>query len=143
MTAIFGVFKNFKGRDTLLICADDEGLTHLRAVFNALARGQIESVQMDQLPWAKALQGARLHFSRDTERSGTMEFKTTLQGPDVHWSYSQGELGDFSEKLESLLSPNCKSGHQYLDVYGYMPLQVIVSKGEYSPDHLNFFSDVR
>lgn len=140
MTVIFGVFENFKGGDTLLICADDEGLTHLRAVFEALAGGQIESVQIDQLSWAKALQGARLHLSRDTERRGTMEFKNTPQGPDVHWSCSQSEFGDFTAKLEPLLSPTCKSGHQYLDIYGYMPLQVIVSKGEYPPD---FFSNAR
>jgi hypothetical protein len=140
MTITFGVFENFKGGDTLLICANDEGLTHLRAVFEALAIGQIEAVQMDQLSWAKALLSARLRLSRDTKRRGTMEFKNTLQGPDVHWSCSQGELGDFTAKLEPLLSPTCESGHQYLDVYGYMPLRVIVSKGEYPPD---FLSNVR
>jgi hypothetical protein len=137
MTVTFGVLENFKGGDTLLICADDEGLTHLRAAFDALAGGQIEAIQMDQSPWAKALRRTRFHLSRDTKRSGTMEFKNTLQGPDVHWSCSQGELGDFSAKLEPLLSPTCESGHQYLDVYGYTPLQVIVSKGEYSPDDLS------
>jgi hypothetical protein len=136
MTVTFGVLKDFKGGDTLLLCADDEGLTQLRAAFDALAGGQIEAIQMHQLPWAKALQGAILHFSRDTKRSGTMEYRNTPQGPEVHWSCSQGELGDFSAKLEALLSPSCKNGHQYLDVYGYMPLQVIVSKGEYSPDDL-------
>jgi hypothetical protein len=144
MTVTFGVLKDFKGGDTLLICADDEGLTQLRAAFDALAGGQIEAIQMDQLPWAKALQGIRFHLSRDTKRSGAMEFKSTLQGPDVHWSCSQGELGDFSAKLEPLLSPTCESGHQYLDVCGYTPLQVIVSKGEYPPDYLSkAFSDTR
>jgi hypothetical protein len=129
----FGIFNNFKGCDTILLWGDAIGFERLQAIFQEFASGARHSVALQEMTWAEAVRGARLHIEL---RSRWATANIDLAAATVTWRCSVEEFSDNAEQLATLISPSCAGGHQYLDYQENPALQIIASKGEY-PDSLS------
>jgi hypothetical protein len=130
----FGLFKNFKGSDTLLIWGDAVGLTQLALVLRQLAVGKISSIPIHEVSWAKSARGTQLLLRVSADR-GHMTVGGSNDEMLIDWACSRGMFDQFSDQVSSLLG--APSGHQYLEGQPDQPLQVMVSKGEYDKEDLD------
>ncbi|HLI23219.1 MAG TPA: hypothetical protein VKV32_18990 [Stellaceae bacterium] len=128
MTLQSGRFPNFGGRDTLLIWGDKAEIARLRDALKDFAGTKLPSLSLHAVSWAKTVCGTRVDMSLNDGQSGEVTVDARGQ---IHWVASPEEFAEFAEKLESLTSPNCISGHQYSDQLGQRRIQIIASVGEY------------
>jgi hypothetical protein len=130
MALLFGVFDDFKGATTLLLWGDDR-LPDLRDLSRDLATGRLQSVDLEDLTWTRTRGDCAVRISNTREAAHGLRLRRDGERTRVECGLANGELNRFADLIDALLPhPN---GHQYLDLdVPDQPLQIIVSKGEYT-----------
>lgn len=126
-----GIFENFKSAEVMLLIAGGKCLTQLALLFRALAEGRSSVVKMNELPWVHAEPGCCVTLSLATGACSDLTMVRTGNAVSITCDLTRDELIDFAEKVEVLAAPKCDRGHQYLDVLGDYPFEIMVSKNEY------------
>jgi hypothetical protein len=117
-----GRFDDFKGSNTLLIEADEEGLESLIEIIRQVASGQ--SSRLDQCPGVISYGSLRVGAETSSEDIGVV----ASNGREFIWRLSPASWAEAVEKLQAMQGAGpC---HQYLS--GPTDhLHVMVAKGEY------------
>ncbi len=118
-----GYFEGFKGRDTLLIDGDVEGLSELIQTLNVLVLAQQDVVLLHSLPFVSAANLVEVSAHWAQRDSGVSKIDDAFQ-----WRRSSA---GWAEVVEQILGVK-KQGrcHQYLDAPSD-EVTVMVSSGEY------------
>jgi hypothetical protein len=130
MALLFGVFDGFKGATTLLLWGDDR-LPDLRDLSRHLATGRSPAIDLEDIIWARAPGDCAVRISHTREAAHGLRQRRDGEQTRVECGLTNVELNRFADLIDALLPhPN---GHQYLDLdVPDQPLQIIVSKGEYT-----------
>jgi hypothetical protein len=129
----YGIFENLKGSTTLLIWGN-ENLSHLAGLFRNLADQPGDNIRFEDVPWLAAVEKCSVTVTHADVGKGSLRISGTLPSVSVEFHATRGDLLDFADLVGVLAEARCTHGHQYLEVSPSQPIQIIVSKGEYSPD---------
>jgi hypothetical protein len=128
----FGLFEDFKGCTTLLVWSAGEGLSALEAAFRDLGDGAQQRLALHRAGWATPVQGEEVYLDVANDGSSSVSVDKTKHGVAIHCRCPSSRFLDFADMTAALVAAG--SGHQYLEVAFEQPLQIMVSKGEYSRD---------
>lgn len=113
-----GLFPDFKGKDTLLIWGDADGVAGLCGAISALSRGEASEIRIDGHP--------NLSISPSEADERPSELSRSDRG--LTWTCPRTDLIAVEALTVSL--DEVPSGHHFIDIIG-LAGQVIISKNEY------------
>ena len=125
----YGVFDDFKGWTTLLIWGD-RSLIQLAELFRDMAERRCFSILLNDVPWTRGEIGCSVRLSVTEQTGSALEIERSGQAISVNCDLRSDDLLGFAEKV-AVLAASDGAGHNYLDVMGDRPIQIMVSKGEY------------
>ncbi len=128
----YGFFVSFKMADPMLLIWGDDCLSELADMFRGLGQRRLHAVRFDDEPWTHTEHGCSVVFNLASGNHSVLRLCGTCQITSIHCDLTSEDLFRFAEQVEALAAHDCKAGHQYLDVLGEQPIQLMVSKGEYS-----------
>lgn len=128
----FGLFEDFKGCTTLLVWSAGEGLPALEVAFRELGNGARQRLALHRAGWAKPVQNEEVYLDVAKDGSSSVSVEKSKHGVAIHCTCSSSRFLDFADMMAVLIEAG--SGHQYLEVAFDQPLQIMVSKGEYTRD---------
>ena len=118
-----GYFEAFKGRDTLLVDGDPEGLGELIRTLNVLVLAQQDVVLLHSLPFVSAVNGVEVSAHWAQRDSGVARIGDAFQ-------WRRSSTGWAAVAVEQILGVKKQGRHQYLDAPAD-EVAVMVSSGEY------------
>jgi hypothetical protein len=127
----YGVFENFKMAEIMLLISGSDGLAQLAALFRQMAVGECGMVKFGDLSWMRGEPECSVTLSLAAGDRSEFRLTRTGQAAAIHCELTRGDLIDFADKVDVLAAPECEGGHQYLDVLGEQPIEIMVSKDEY------------
>jgi hypothetical protein len=128
----YGIFKNFKWADTMLLIWGDECLHQLADLLRDVAHQRCSALRFDDVPWMHSEDGCSVILKLADNARSTQCLVGSGRTASVHCDLIGEDLLRFAEQVDVLAAPDCSAGHQYLDLLGDQPVGLMVSKGEYA-----------
>lgn len=131
---LYGLFDDFKGATTTLLLWGDGWFRDLAGLFRELADGRRADLGFDNIGWAIRKSDCSVTFDRTSGKRSAMHFVRSGEVTSIQCHLTPDTLREFADKLDVLAASDCEAGHQYLELLGEQPVQIMASTGEYPAD---------